>query len=507
MSAIARVCYQGRTQWRERVVGLQQTVREQCERIAAADRRNEQLEQENERLREEVAALKSELARPQPIKLPMGKVPRGQQFGDGFVALCVNLGRTIGFRATERVLRIFWEWLGVKEDIPVWQSIRLWMQRIGLARMRKAKKKPGGVWLADHTNQIGKEKVLAVMRVRASKMPPPGTPLRLEDMEVLALTPGETWKRENVADAYDKIAKRCGEPRAIGSDGAVELREPAEKMGKPRTKPLVFRDMKHFLANKLEALLKQDPRYQAFTQKLGGTRSALQQTELAHFIPPGIKMKARFMNLAPTLAWAGAVLWHLDHPESKSRTSVSEKRMADKLAWLKEFAAGIREWQACQGVISATLTFINQQGVFQGVTKEYHKLADGLVHSPMSRKLVEKVTMLLQQIEKRLRPGERLPMSTEIIESSFALYKQLEKQHSKSGFTSLLLVFPVLLRKTTAKEVTSSFAHVKVADVKRWAAEHLPNTLASKRQLVFREARAAANTTSQNSATPKRKAA
>ena len=33
-------------------------------------------------------------------------------------------------------------------------------------------------------------------------------------------------------------------------------------------------------------------------------------------------------------------------------------------------------------------------------------------------------------------------MSTEILESSFALYKQLEKQHSKSGFTGLLLAYP-----------------------------------------------------------------
>ena len=38
--------------------------------------------------------------------------------------------------------------------------------------------------------------------------------------------------------------------------------------------------------------------------------------------------------------------------------------------------------------------------------------------------------------EQQLRDGERLPMSTEILESTFGLYKQLERQHSKSGFTS-----------------------------------------------------------------------
>ena len=34
-----------------------------------------------------------------------------------------------------------------------------------------------------------------------------------------------------------------------------------------------------------------------------------------------------------------------------------------------------------------------------------------------------------------------MPLSTEILESSFGLYKQLERQHSKGGFTTLLAAF------------------------------------------------------------------
>ena len=96
----------------------------------------------------------------------------------------------------------------------------------------------------------------------------------------MTLVPGQHWKREDVAKEYQKTAKRCGDPRAIGSDGGVELREPAEAMGKPGKRPFVIRDPKHFLANQLEAVLKQDAQYEAFTKQFGGTRSALQQTEL-----------------------------------------------------------------------------------------------------------------------------------------------------------------------------------------------------------------------------------
>ena len=54
--------------------------------------------------------------------------------------------------------------------------------------------------------------------------------------------------------------------------------------------------------NKLAEWLKKDADYEAFARQIGPARSALQQTELAHFTPPPFKTKARFMNLQPTIA-------------------------------------------------------------------------------------------------------------------------------------------------------------------------------------------------------------
>jgi hypothetical protein len=501
LSALARCCFLGRESWQEKFQEAQRLLDESGQQRAEYEARAKQFERENSQLQARVLELEAKLAQSPSLKLPLDEPPPGQQYGAGMIALCVNLGRKIGLRRTVRALRVFFQWLQVQEKIPTYQSIRTWMQRIGLDRLQRARKRTGGVWLTDHTNQIGKEKVLTVMRVRDSRLPRPGVPLRHQDVEILALVPGESWKREDVAKVYQETAKRCGVPRAIVTDGAVELREPIETVGKSREKPLVIRDLKHFLANQLEGLLTRDPQYQAFIKKLGGTRPALQQTELAHFIPPGLKMKARFMNLAPTLSWASTIVWHLDHPQSRSRAGVTESRMTEKLGWVRDFAAGIREWQACQDVISAGLTLINQQGIFRGVAKQFENHVAGLASSPMSRKLVHKTVEFLREHEQQLRANERLPMSTEILESSFALYKQLEQQHSKSGFTNLLLTFPTLLRATTPKEVIASFARVKVADVKAWTTEHLPSTLASKRQLAFREPRTKIKKTTTNSAT------
>ena len=60
-------------------------------------------------------------------------------------------------------------------------------------------------------------------------------------------------------------------------------------------------------------------------------------------------------------------------------------------------------------------------------------------------------------------------MSTEILESCFGLYKQLERQHSKSGFTSLLACLsacrPALLKPTTAETVKTAFTRTSTTDV------------------------------------------
>lgn len=502
LSAIARSCFLARQRWYQRYERAKRLLDEAQLKIDALRTGRQRLVEEIANLRERIIELETEAAQPRAVEWPLGDTPPGQQYGAGMITLCVNLAREIGLRPVERVLQIFSQWMQVKVRIPTFQSVRGWMQRIGLDRMTQAKKKTKGVWLADHTSQIGKEKVLMVLRVRRSGLPRRGVPLRHQDVEVLALKPGTEWKRENVAKAYRETAARFGVPRAVETDGAVELREPAETLGKAGAQPIVIRDPKHFLANRLEALLSKDPEYQAFAQKLGWARSALQQTELAHFIPPGIKPKSRFMNLAPTLKWATTMLWHLEHPESLSREGIAANRMEEKMGWLRGFAASIQTWQGCQQVVSVSLTFLNQQGIFRGATERLQTLLTDIPHSPSGQKLVADIVEFTREHENKLRANERLPMSTEIIESSFGRYKQFAKQHSRSGFSSLLLTLPTLLQKTTPKEVKASFARVRIADVKEWTKTNMPNKLASKRQLVFREPSTTPKPNTKKRATP-----
>jgi hypothetical protein len=69
----------------------------------------------------------------------------------------------------------------------------------------------------------------------------------------------------------------------------------------------------------LKQVVGADERFSKFTSQTGSTRSAIQQTELAHLTPVSVRPKAGFMNLSATLKWANMVLWHLSHPHSAAR--------------------------------------------------------------------------------------------------------------------------------------------------------------------------------------------
>lgn len=151
------------------------------------------------------------------------------------------------------------------------------------------------------------------------------------------------------------------------TDGAVELRDGAKCLENQRSDTIVLRDFKHYAANVLKSLLGNDVRFQEVGGKIGKTRSAIQQTELAHLTPLSPKQKARFMNLASIIRWMAMIAWLLKNPDATARKGISDERMQDKLGWVAHYADDIVVWQECQDVVSTSLTFINEQYLFKGM--------------------------------------------------------------------------------------------------------------------------------------------
>jgi hypothetical protein len=490
---VARVLWSSRERkWLE-CRRLKQQLEEAQRRISRQDREIGQLKEEGQRLKQQLRGQsKSQPQAETEFRLPADRPLKGHQYGCGLIGLAVNLARVVGLRGSERVLKVVLEWLGVKQPTPDWTTIRLWLMRLGVAALGEpVEQADDWVWMVDHSNQIGPEKALAVLGVRASKLPPRGEALQHEDVRPLTVRPGTSWKREDMAAVYRELAEQYGAPRAVLCDGAVELREGAKGLQNQRADTIVLQDFKHKAAIFLKSAVGDHPRFAEFNTQLGKTRSAIQQTELAHLTPPGQKPKARFMNLALTLEWAAVVGWLLDHPEAQARAGLAAERLEEKLGWLRSFSAALAEWRECQQVIDSGLTFINTQGLFRGAGGQLAVAVGTNRTHTAARQLAQRLVEFVTAAESQLKPGERLPMSTEILESTFALYKQLERQHSKGGFTGLLAAFGALLKPATEETIRRAFSRVTVKDVFRWTRENLATTLTSKRIAVYKEFRCA----------------
>ena len=474
-------------------------LREEIDELKAQrDRPARQLRKQQQTidaLKRQVAELQRERdAAKQSVDLPEDPPVGPHGFGARMIALAVNVARSVGLRGAERVLRLFFDWLGIAQETPTptRTSIRNWLQRLGVAELQQPLQPHEDlVIMADHSNQIGTEKVLVALGVNASALPEPGTALTHADVRVLEVQPGSQWKTANMQQEYEELADRHGTPRAVLVDGAAELRDGAKCLKNRRDDTIVLRDFKHYAANVMKSLLGNDERFQEVGGKIGSTRSAIQQTELAHLTPPSPKQKARFMNLASKIRWLRMVAWLLKNPDAEARKGISDERMQDKLGWVAKYADDIAEWQECQDVVSASLTFINEQYLFQGAAAGLRSaIGDSLEHDK-SKELAKRLIDFVHDAEQQLRDGERLPMSTEILESVFGLYKQLERQHSQSGFTSLLACLPALLKPTTPEGVSAAFGRVSANDVKAWIKKRFGTTVSSRRNAAYAEHKSA----------------
>jgi len=388
-------------------------------------------------------------------------------------------------RGAARVLALLAEILGWCVPTPHWTTGRLWLLRLGHAALTMAKTHADDwAWLIDHSVQIGQEKCLAIVGLRLRDLPPAGQCLSHTDLKLLALVPRKSWTQEDVDNQLEATSRQIGVPRVIVNDHGGDVHGGVQCFQERHPQTVEMYDVKHKAACLLKSRLEKNPRWQDFQHRLGETRCAIQQTELAFLTPPGPKPKARFMNLAPTLHWAAQVMAILRQPPEVIHDWVTAPRLYDKLGWLEEFVDDVAEWSEWQAVTDIVVGFVNRQGIYRGAAQAV-RAALPLGLGASSRSLAQQLVGFVAEQARDTHPGERLPGSTEVLESCFGRFKQLEKQQARSGFTSLLLGFGALLAETTVAALSQALAHSRTSEIIAWCKEHLGTTLFGLRKRAY----------------------
>jgi len=418
------------------------------------------------------------------------KPPGVHGYGVNLISLCLRLILEAGvsLRGVPRVLALIAEAFGLAIEIPDWTTGRMWLMRLGHAMLTMPLEKADDwMWLADHSVQIGDEKVLAIVGIRLCDLPKPGECLEHHDLHLIALVPSESWTRPDVDNVLEQATQRTGVPRAIVTDHGSDLYGGVQLFQARHPETAELYDVKHKAACLLKHRLEKEPRWKEFQTKVGQTRCAVQQTELAFLTPPSPKAKARFMNLEPQLAWAEEVLKVLRDPPARVQEWATTERMQEKLGWLADYAVPLSEWSEWQQVVNITVEFTNRQGVYRGMGRALRQQLPRTFAHASSRQLAKELIQFVARQARQAKPGERLVGSTEVLESCFGKMKQLEKQQARGGFTSLLVSFGSLLAETTAKVVNAALQHSATKNVHEWCKNHLGTTLFAQRKIAFAE--------------------
>lgn len=390
------------------------------------------------------------------------------------------------FRSASACLKLLAEFLPGPARTPTAWCGELWIWRIGLYEILRAKQPAEDrVWIVDHTVQIGTTKCLVIVGVRLSWWQKERRPLEHGDLEVLSLQPVEHSDGHLVEVQLECKAEEVGVPRAIVSDHGSDLKRGIEAFQQTHPETASVYDIAHKVACLLKHELEADPRWSEFLRRMGETKPQTQQTALAFLMPPSPKSKARYMNLEELLGWGTKALDFLDHPRPVTGPVVEAQKLEEKFGWLREFRGALTDWAGILRVVSTTLEYVRYEGYHARAGQELRKRLTPLMTEASTRRLAGDILRFVEEQSSLAKPDERLLGSSECLESLIGKGKRLERQQSKSGFTRMVLAMAAAVAKPTTEYLQEALAAVTTSDVYEWGRDLLGPSVQSQRRLAF----------------------
>jgi hypothetical protein len=385
-------------------------------------------------------------------------------------------------RCASRVIKLVSQAFHLPIDAPSWHTGRLWLMRLGYYKIHRSKEiADDWIWIVDHTIQIGPEKCLMILGIRAKDLPE-NRPLTFNDIEPIELIP---VKKSNGALVYEQLEntiKKTGVPREIISDDGPDLKAGINLFLERHHETCRVYDIKHKTASLLKKTFGNDREWQIFLEKLILTKLQLQQTELAFLAPPNQRSKARYMNIDTMITWGCDILRFINNETKNPSKKFNTKKIEEKLNWILDLSEQIHEWKAIISVVEVSESFVRSQGLSSNAESTLKTELNKLNLTEKSNEIKNNLLNFVQNESSKAKEHEKLLGSSEIIESLFGKQKILEQSQSRSGFTGLILSIGAFASQTTDAIIEKAMDAVKTNTVIKWVDEKIGKSVQSFRQ-------------------------
>ena len=209
---------------------------------------------------------------------------------------------------------------------------------------------------------------------------------------------------------------------------------------------------------------------------------------LSYLLPPKQGSKARFLNVSESVKWAQGMLANFKKSSPTERAFFSElpdyQPMIATLKWCLQLAEQVSLPLKKQGIGLAVLEKVTAQ-----ITRAKQKAeADG--NRPVALFLTKLATYIaLYQAFIKEHEGTNIPVSSEIIESLFGVYKNLASSNQLVGAT--FLNFEVDVRCMEKHEIEDKLKQALemtfMTDLEDWKKEYSSDNQIVRRRAFFKK--------------------
>jgi len=286
-----------------------------------------------------------------------------------------------------------------------------------------------------------------------------------------------------VFQQMEAATAKTGVPRAIVSDDGRDLHCGIGLFRQAHPATAWMYDVAHKAACLLKHELEHDASWQEFTGEVNRFKQRVSVTPLACLMPPQQRGKARWMNVDVLMDWAEKKLRLLDRPEVAAQAGLDAAAVEEKLGWLRAYASDVRRWRAMLDVLAAVEHYVRHEGIHRQAAEELATLLPETESQPAA-KLRAQLLEFIREKAQQVREGERLPGSSEVLESIIGKFKTVAGERGQHGLTGIALSIGALVGHVTIDTVEAALAEVSNQDVWDWCQSHLGPTVQSLRRRI-----------------------
>jgi hypothetical protein len=382
---------------------------------------------------------------------------------------------------------------------PSINSGKLWMLKLGYYNLTKEQTiADDWIYIIDHSIQMGKEKLLLIVGIRAKDLPQDRA-LRYEDTEIIELQPVKKSTGEIVHEQIKEATKKTGKPRAIVSDMGSDIKLGIEKFKEESSDTVHVYDLKHKIALLIKGILESSNEWSEFKLFANFVVKKLQNTAIAGYRPPKQKEKARYMNIEDLVRWGDKILIKYENLQKSQKKTDDEIKLEGIIKNIEQLEKSIKAWSEMVVVFELIERFMNIHGLQQDSYEKFYQLHGYKLLSlktAEAKGLATQILSFIKEQQKVCNKNERLLQRSQLIESLFGKLKFLEKEQSKSSFTNLILSVGAMVSKTTTTGLKKALETVNIGMINKWSKEKVGTTIQAQRKELYRLKRVEQNSDS-----------